>query len=87
LYFRSFLFLFANYIGDFDRRSDDRLEQLIASGRSPMSRCINSPNRAPSQNTCLAQIAAVGRRPSQRIEPIQSPRFEYWLGGGILWLA
>ena len=44
----------------FDRRSDDRLEQLIASGRSPMSRCINSPNPAPSQNPAWRKLRPLG---------------------------
>ena len=32
-------------------------------------------------------IAVIGRRSTERIEPIPSPPFEYWLGGGLLWLA
>jgi hypothetical protein len=32
-----------------------------------------------------AQIAAIGRRSTERIEPIPSLPFEY--GAGILWLA
>jgi TolB-like protein/class 3 adenylate cyclase len=35
----------------------------------------------------FAQIAVIGRRSAERIEPIQSLPFEYLLGGGILWLA
>ena len=34
-----------------------------------------------------AQIPVIGRRSTERIEPIPSLPFEYWLGGGILWLA
>ena len=34
-----------------------------------------------------AQIAVIGRRSTERIEPIPSLPFEYWLAGGILSLA
>jgi len=33
------------------------------------------------------QIAAIGRRSTERIEPIPSLPFEYWLDGSLLWLA
>ena len=35
----------------------------------------------------FAQIAVIGRRSTERIEPILSLPFEYWPAGGILWLA
>ena len=40
-----------------------------------------------TQAVPCAQIAVIGRRSTERIEPIPSLRFEYWLGSGILWLA